>query len=156
MMAPNARPLAPALVSLTLVACGTSYSVDQTSDRLALCAVAPGGGAQYPLEPLEPQTYAALEPLELHVVAGRCGPCVDELVQGCQVAVEGQVLRVQASFTWTARSGECPLICRPMKTTCTTPALPAGTYTVALGTRTTTLTVGGSARAAACIGTVDG
>jgi hypothetical protein len=154
-MAPNGRTLFSALLSLPLVACGASYSVDQASDSLALCAFAPNGGERWPTVPLEPQTYAALEPLELHVVAGRCGVCADELVKGCEVSVEGQVLRVQARFAWTERNGDCPAICWPLKTVCTTPPLPVGTYTVALGTRTTTLTVGGPARVAACVGTVE-
>jgi hypothetical protein len=156
-MAPNLCPLVSALLPLTLIACGVTHSFDQTSDRLAVCAVAPGGGAEYPLVSTEAQTYAVLEPLELHVVASGCGAaCVDDLVQSCEVSVEAQVLRVQASFSWSERRGECVLICAPIKAVCTTPPLSAGQYTVALGTRTTTLTVGGAAQAAACLGAAGG
>lgn len=115
-MAPNLCPLVSALLPLTLIACGVTHSFDQTSDRLAVCAVAPGGGAEYPLVSTEAQTYAVLEPLELHVVASGCGAaCVDDLVQSCEVSVEAQVLRVQASFSWSERRGECVLICAPIK-----------------------------------------
>lgn len=156
-MAPNLRSLASTLLPLALAACGVTHSFDQTSDRLALCALAPGGGAEYPLVPTEPQTYAVLESLELHVVAAGCeAACVDDLVQSCEVSVEGQVLRVQANFSWAERSGECVLICAPIKAVCTTPPLAAGQYTVALGTRTTTLTVGGPAQAAACLESAGG
>lgn len=151
-MATTARALVTALVPLALAACGTSEAYDQTSDRLALCALAPGDTSMYPLSPPEPQTYAADRALELHVVAAGCeAACVEDLVQGCSVAVEGQTLRVQASFSWAQSSGECVLICAPIKAICTTPPLAAGQYTVALGTRTTTLTVGASAAAPACI-----
>jgi hypothetical protein len=156
-MAPSTRTFAPALLPLALAACGATYAFDQTSDRLALCALSPGESSQYPLDRLEPQTYAALEPLELHVVAAGCeAACVDDLVQSCEVSVEGQVLRVRASFSWSERSGDCVLICAPIKAVCTTPPLPAGQYTVALGTRTTTLTVGGVASAPGCIESAGG
>ena len=71
-MATTARSLVTALVSLALAACGASQAYDQTSDRLALCALAPGDTSMYPLSPPEPQTYAADRALELHVVAAGC------------------------------------------------------------------------------------
>lgn len=152
------RALLLALVS-TLAACGGDDPIEvvlgEASGQVQLCAFdSADASGFFPFQSAEPQTFAAGAPIVLQVAGATClsSSCTSDIVATCNVTVEGQRLRVEASFSWTEDpDGPCTDDCRSVVATCTTPALAAGDYTVALGTRTATLTVGAAGPQTACI-----
>lgn len=139
----------------SILGCGAEQVVlDETAGRVQLCAFgAADPETRYPLGPSGPQSFAAGAPILLHVAGASCvsSSCTAEVVASCRATVEGQTVRVEADFSWTETSGACTDDCRSIVATCATPALSAGLYTLVLGTRSATLTVGDPGPQTACI-----
>ena len=148
------RALALALTS-SLIACGAKQIVlDETAGRVQLCAFdAANIPTAYPLGTSGPQSFASGAPIVLHVAGASCvsSSCTTDVIAGCTATLDGQTVRVEADFSWTETTGTCTDDCRSIVATCRTPALAAGTYTIALGTRSATVTVGELGPQTACI-----
>lgn len=148
------RVVTLALLSL-LTACASERVVlDETSGQVQLCAFdRPVTETSFPHGPSGPQSFAADAPIVLQVAGASClsSSCTEDIVASCSVTLSGQSLRVEADFTWTESSGTCTDDCMSVVATCTTPSLPAGVYTIALGTRSATVTVGNLGPQEACI-----
>jgi hypothetical protein len=148
------RPLYLALTSSLLACSAEPVVLDETSGRVQLCAFGgPETETAYPLGPSGPQSFAAGTPLVLRVAGASCvsSSCTTDVVASCRATLEGQTVRVEADFSWTETTGACTDDCRSIMATCTTPALSAGLYTIVLGTRSATVTVGAPGPQTACI-----
>ena len=148
------RALALVLTS-SLIACGAEQIVlDETAGRVQLCAFDPSNTqTAYPLGPSGPQSFASGAPIVLRVAGASClsSSCTSDVIARCTAALDGQAVRVEADFSWSETSGACTDDCRSIVATCSTPALSAGTYTIVLGTRSATVTVGELGPQTACI-----
>ena len=142
-------------VTSSLIACGAEQIVlDETAGRVQLCAFdAPSTQTAYPLGPSGPPSFASGAPSILHVAGASClsSSCTTDVVALCTATLDGQTVRVEADFSWSETTGTCTDDCRSIVATCSTPALSAGMYTIFLGTRTATVTVGDPRPQTACI-----
>lgn len=148
------RALCLALTSCVWACSAEPVVLDETSGRVQLCAFAgPDAETAYPLGPPGPQSFAAGAPLVLRVAGASCvsSSCTTDVVASCRATLEGQTVRVEADFSWTEATGTCTDDCRSIVATCATPALSAGPYTIVLGARSATVTVGDLGPQTACI-----
>jgi len=99
-------------------------------------------------------TIAADQPLNIHVQLPGCAPgCARDTVETCSVKREGSTLRVSSYFSATAPvSALCPASCRFQIANCTSEPLPAGQYTLILGSQTVQLMVPSTVPDAGCGG----
>ncbi|CAN5882898.1 hypothetical protein BH11MYX4_BH11MYX4_40020 [soil metagenome] len=109
----------------------------------SLCLGAPGGGAEGGAP--AGVDLAAGQPL----VIGVRSPCLSnvcatERASKCVVKREGDRLVVASELTWIGPEDigrPCPQDCTFLEAQCTTESLPAGSYKVVVGTRTTEVTL---------------
>lgn len=136
-----------------LPACAQHITLDETAGRVQLCAFdARDQPSEYPLGSSGPQSFAS-GPLVLRVAGATClsSSCTEDVQASCTATLEGQTVRVEADFSWTESGGACTDDCMSIVATCRTPGLGPGRYTITLGTRSTTVTVGDLGPQTACI-----
>ena len=133
---PDPKSGAPSAACITVQADEGELCVTPTADRFA-------GG-----------TIAADQPLNLHVQLPGCAPgCASDIVETCSVKRDGSTLRVSSYFSASAPvSALCPAGCRFQIADCISEPLPAGQYTLILGSQTLHLTVPSTVPDAGCGG----
>jgi hypothetical protein len=90
-------------------------------------------------------TSAATDaPLEVRVTLDECiSACVDNEIETCSISREGNVLTLSSTFSYAEADEEeiCIAVCNAQEATCSTEALPAGSYTLEHGDDSYTLDV---------------
>lgn len=138
------------LLLVGLMAC-SSLRPELRENQGAVCALSAEGenwqGAQ---------TFEVDAPVSVLYVLDEClsSSCDRDRSASCTVAREGEVIQVDTRAAWTAdRSGPCTDDCGRLTASCTTPPLPAGTYTLRSGEQEVAFTVPSQVDRAPC--TVD-
>jgi hypothetical protein len=132
---------------LLLAACGSPFGeAHRFKDEGTVC-VSPTGQPAEPFAsqlPAAPVTFEGDRPVEILVQMPTClsSSCSKELRASCEVKLAGPgELVVTSSGSYVEEGTTCTADCRALFARCTSPTLPAGTYSVRHGDDRLTVTV---------------
>jgi hypothetical protein len=100
-------------------------------------------------------TFVADQPVSIDVGSFACisGSCTKDRIASCEATVTGSSIEISTRASWRFTGDTaCTDDCASPSASCTTPPLPAGTYTVSLGTHTTTLEIPSMPAMFPCLG----
>jgi hypothetical protein len=129
-----------ALFAALLVACAAGEPHVVRSDVGQACMF-PDADAALQYRPPTVQVYAAGAQPVITVGSFGCSTCDRDQQAWCEVTRDGDVLRVATLSSWIEWDGACSREVCGLRTSCDVPALDAGTYTLVLGSASTTVAV---------------
>lgn len=134
------------LLFLTLAGCAQDDRIEL--EDVGRACIVPADAA-YQLEQLPELSFDyGSDPLVLDAVIDECAlSCAEDLDMGCDVTLEGDVLRIDVYASYVAPRDQCDASCRVLRVSCDVPELSPGTYSVQMGATNTTLVVPSSASA---------
>lgn len=139
-----------------LASCGKDHV--EYVDQGRLCVY-----ASPPATPFDQNTQEFVADAPIHIMVTHHGclssSCTEDRESSCTVDIQGQAITVSSQGGYTDTSGApfggCTDDCAVVAGTCSTAALPAGTYTLQHGDDSLTLTIPATAETPPCVGQSD-